>query len=45
MAITAMGLGTKAAPEGANLDPQAQFWSFLSAFCGKQVTTATGSEI
>lgn len=44
MAITAMGLGTKAAPEGANLDPQAQFWSFLSAFCGKQVTTATGSD-
>ena len=44
MAITAMGLGTKAAPEGANLDPQSQFWSFLSAFCGKQVTTTTGSD-
>lgn len=44
MAITAMGLGTKAAPDGANLDPQAQFWSFLSAFCGKQVTTTTGSD-
>ena len=32
MAITAMGLGTKAAPEGANLDPQRQFWSWLSPF-------------
>ena len=27
-----MGLGTKAAPEGANLDPQRQFWSWLSPF-------------
>ena len=44
MAITAMGLGTKAAPNGANLDPQTQFWSFLSAFCGKQVATTTGSD-
>lgn len=44
MAITAMGLGTKTALAGANLDPQAQFWSFLSAFCGKQVTTTTGSD-
>lgn len=44
MAITAMGLGTKAAPAGANLDPQSQFWSFLSAFCGEQVTTTTGSD-
>lgn len=44
MAITAMGLGTKAAPTGANLDPQTQFWSFLSAFCGKQVATTTGSD-
>lgn len=32
MAITAMGLGTKAAPEGANLDPQRQFWSWLAPF-------------
>lgn len=32
MAITAMGLGTKAAPEGANLDPQREFWSWLRAF-------------
>ena len=32
MAITAMGLGTKAAPEGANLDPQRQFWSWLTPF-------------
>lgn len=30
MAITATGLGTKTAPEGVNLDPQAQFWSFLN---------------
>ena len=44
MAITAMGLGTKAAPNGANLDPQTQFWSFLSAFCGKQVLATTGSD-
>lgn len=27
-----MGLGTKAAPEGANLDPQREFWSWLRAF-------------
>ena len=32
MAITACGLGTKAAPEGANLDPQREFWSWLRAF-------------
>ena len=32
MAITAMGLGTKAAPEGANLDPQREFWSWLAPF-------------
>lgn len=32
MAITAMGLGNKAAPEGANLDPQRQFWSWLEPF-------------
>ena len=32
MAITAMGLGTKAAPEGANLDPQREFWSWLEPF-------------
>ena len=30
--ITAMGLGTKQAPENVNLDPQSQFWSWLSAF-------------
>jgi len=32
MAITAMGLGNKAAPEGANLDPQREFWSWLAPF-------------
>lgn len=32
MAITAMGLGNKAAPEGANLDPQREFWSWLEPF-------------
>jgi len=32
MAITAMGLGNKAAPEGANLDPQREFWSWLKPF-------------
>ena len=32
MAITALGLGTKQAPENVNLDPQRQFWSWLSAF-------------
>ena len=32
MAITACGLGTKAAPEGANLDPQREFWSWLEPF-------------
>ena len=30
--ITALGLGTKQAPENVNLDPQRQFWSWLSAF-------------
>lgn len=30
--ITAMGLGTKQAPDNVNLDPQRQFWSWLSAF-------------
>ena len=30
--ITALGLGTKQAPENVNLDPQSQFWSWLSAF-------------
>ena len=30
--ITAMGLGTKQAPENVNLDPQSQFWSWLYAF-------------
>lgn len=30
--ITAMGIGTKQAPENVNLDPQSQFWSWLSAF-------------
>ena len=29
MAITAMGLGTKQAPENVNLDPQRQFWSWM----------------
>lgn len=32
MAITALGLGTKQAPANTNLDPQRQFWSWLSAF-------------
>ena len=32
MAITAMGLGTKQAPDNVNLDPQRQFWSWLSTF-------------
>lgn len=32
MAITALGLGTKGAPANTNLDPQRQFWSWLSAF-------------
>lgn len=30
--ITALGLGTKGAPANTNLDPQSQFWSWLSAF-------------
>lgn len=30
--ITALGLGTKQAPENVNLDPQRQFWSWLRAF-------------
>lgn len=30
--ITGLGLGTKQAPENVNLDPQRQFWSWLSAF-------------
>ena len=30
--ITALGLGTKQAPDNVNLDPQRQFWSWLSAF-------------
>lgn len=32
MALTAMGMGTKGAPANTNLDPQRQFWSWLSAF-------------
>lgn len=32
MALTALGLGTKQAPENVNLDPQRQFWSWLRAF-------------
>lgn len=32
MAITALGLGTKQAPDNVNLDPQRQFWSWLMAF-------------
>ena len=32
MAITALGLGTKQAPENVNLDPQRQFWSWLTPF-------------
>ena len=32
MAITALGLGTKGAPANTNLDPQRQFWSWLSTF-------------
>lgn len=35
MAITAMGLGTKGAPANTNLDPQRQFWSFLTAFLAR----------
>lgn len=30
MGLVAMGLGTKEAPAGANLDPAESFWSFLS---------------
>lgn len=30
--ITALGLGTKQAPDNVNLDPQRQFWSWLSTF-------------
>ena len=30
--ITALGIGTKQAPENVNLDPQRQFWSWLSPF-------------
>ena len=30
--ITALGLGTKQAPDNVNLDPQRQFWSWLSPF-------------
>lgn len=30
--ITALGLGTKGAPDNVNLDPQRQFWSWLNAF-------------
>lgn len=30
--ITGLGLGTKQAPENVNLDPQRQFWSWLSTF-------------
>lgn len=40
MAITAMGLGTKAAPDGANLDPQRQFWSWLAPFVHPDETSA-----
>ena len=32
MALTALGLGTKQAPDNVNLDPQSQFWSWLYAF-------------
>ena len=32
MALTALGIGTKQAPENVNLDPQRQFWSWLSTF-------------
>lgn len=32
MAITAMGIGTKQAPDNVNLDPQRQFWSWLIPF-------------
>lgn len=30
--ITALGIGTKQAPDNVNLDPQRQFWSWLMAF-------------
>lgn len=43
MAITAMGLGTKTAPTGTNLDPQAQFWSFITAFMGQQASKSEGN--
>lgn len=36
MAITAMGIGTKQAPDNVNLDPQTQFWSWLYAFKNAQ---------
>ena len=40
MAITAMGIGTKQAPENVNLDPQRQFWSWLSPFVHPDETSA-----
>ena len=40
MAITAMGLGTKQAPENVNLDPQRQFWSWLTPFMSPSDATA-----
>lgn len=36
MALTVMGMGTKQAPAGVNLDPQKQFWSHLSAYINKE---------
>ena len=30
--ITAMGIGTKQAPDNVNLDPQSQFWSWLYSY-------------
>lgn len=34
--ITALGLGTKQAPDNVNLDPQREFWSWLRAFIHPQ---------
>ena len=40
MAITAMGIGTKQAPDNVNLDPQRQFWSWLTPFMSPSDRTA-----
>ena len=38
--ITALGLGTKQAPDNVNLDPQRQFWSWLTPFMSPSDRTA-----